>query len=91
MKRSQVNSWWESLAGKGKREEQVQRSWSLKTAHESAEQQKSQCVWSSMNNGERLGGQEQVRRKKTAHRPQSVLGSSISRMEWKWPTSCHLH
>lgn len=25
MKRSQVNSWWESLAGKGKREEQVQR------------------------------------------------------------------
>ena len=26
-----------------------------------------------------------------AHRPQSVLGSSISRTEWKWPTFCHLH
>lgn len=61
MKRSQVNRWWESLAGKGKREEQVQRPWSLKKAHEFAEQQKGQCVWSSVNNGERLGRQEQAR------------------------------
>ena len=61
MKRSQVNSWWESLAGKGKREEQVQRPWSLKKGHEFAEQQKGQCVWSSVNNGERLGRQEQDR------------------------------
>lgn len=30
MKRNQVNGWWENLAGKGKREEQVQRPWSLK-------------------------------------------------------------
>ena len=56
-----MNRWWESLAGKGKREGQVQRPWSLKKAHEFAEQQKGQCVWSSVNNGERLGRQEQAR------------------------------
>ena len=30
-------------------------------AHEFAEQQKGQCVWSSVNNGERLGRQDQAR------------------------------